>query len=293
MSADHSDETSSVSSDARSDDPRIEKNDKEIWDEHFADVLGEIEKTQAASTPGPAKLQFDDGIYFIKHVPKWSDPKWEDHPNVMIKEAGTRRSFRRRDATFLRRPPLLARDREEEPTTYALRYGIHQDAPSRGRSQMSPDNSDTRTLLYKDKNGAWTTIGLEEARRFESFAPNEGEPLQPLFTALETVKEDEPNYEQAQALKRWWQMWLDDRDWQKVINHGMTTTEMCNAGLESNDIAHTVPQSTLNGVIHPLLDRSKWIVTYKVSGDDEAHAKPMFTMFDCCEEWSAVRISLV
>jgi hypothetical protein len=91
---------------------------------------------------------------------------------------------------------------------------------------MSPDNSDTRTLLYKDKNGVWTTIGLEEARRFESFAPNEGEPLKPLFTALETVQKDEPNYEQAQALKRWWQMWLDDRDWQKVINHGMTTTEV-------------------------------------------------------------------
>jgi hypothetical protein len=111
MSADHSDETSSVSSGARSDDPRIEKNDKEIWDEHFADVLGDIEKPQAASTPRPAKLQFDDGIHFIKvrpiysipdkgtiadryqHVPRWSDPNWEDQPNVSYCDLNTLREL--------------------------------------------------------------------------------------------------------------------------------------------------------------------------------------------------------
>jgi hypothetical protein len=113
---------------------------------------------------------------------------------------------------------------------------------------MSPDLDPSRTYTFTSPDGSLATTTPQSAR--QTLHLGHGQSAEHLIEALATVRYDEPHYPQAQALKGWWQVWLEDRDWQKFLAHGMTTSERCQLGVESADSTHAMPQSNLSGSVH-------------------------------------------
>jgi len=174
------------------------------------------------SPPPPKSIQLNGEYKYIKYIPSWSDPDWRDQPDVTIRSpGGTETSVPRRDVTQLIRPAILPQDAAENPTQYALRFGINPDV-GEGRSRMSPDLSASRTARLTADTGAEISVNAID---FTNEIHKRGG-IGALFAAMDAVREDDPMYARFQAMKKFREMLVDDKEYQRFFHLDITTDEV-------------------------------------------------------------------
>jgi len=162
---------------------------------------------------------------YVRFIPEWTKPDWNDEPVITITEQGKPTKMARRDYTRMIRPALLPRDASRNPTPYALRYGIHPDAPG-GRSKMSPITSKTRWVgLSCPQNTSTGFKAYVDDEDLSAAIQSVGGTRQ-FLDELEKLPEHDPQHEHLFATRLLLNIIEDDRDYQKVLFSDMTTDEV-------------------------------------------------------------------
>jgi hypothetical protein len=174
--------------------------------------------------PPELKSKLQGPTQFAVYVPPWTDPSWADYPTLKGRVGGKDITFERRDVTMLVRPALLPQDAKKNPTEYAKRYGINPDAASEGRSRMSPDRSTSRKASVTTATGAEVTVTGED---FWNEYEKSGRSMDALYRTIEAADAQDPKHAYYQALKRFFNVLADDRDYQRYLMRGLTTDEVC------------------------------------------------------------------
>ncbi|KAK3502410.1 hypothetical protein B0T13DRAFT_534090 [Neurospora crassa] len=169
-------------------------------------------------------------------IPRWTRPNWPREgvtlpPEEVVPQDGATAVIKG-DATSRLRPALLPEDRAQNPTRYALRYGIFPDGdfrgPRHGRSRMSPiaeafehefQNLDQDPASYSHAN-----IALFKSKFGEE------------------------------------EVYADDEDYQRALFYGFTTKERIDWKAEPLHPDFEPQESNLSGNLHDLLVRDqKWL----------------------------------
>ncbi|KAK4454255.1 hypothetical protein QBC34DRAFT_392922 [Podospora aff. communis PSN243] len=239
---------------------------------------------QPTFIPQGLKSKLKGSTKFAVYVPPWTNPRWEDHTTVKGKVSGQPITFERRDVSMLVRPALLPEDEKKNPTEYAKRYGINPDAASEGRSRMSPDRSTSRKATVTTDTGAEVTVTGED---FRNEYERSGRSMDTLFQTIEAVDPKDPRYAYYQALKRFFNVLADDRDYQRLLMRGLTTDERLRHGYDPIDPDVDIPQCTLSGEPFFLFRREMWLNPEKTRGNQSHEPRVLYNMFGEMGEYSA------
>ncbi|GKT50854.1 uncharacterized protein ColSpa_11035 [Colletotrichum spaethianum] len=125
------------------------------------------------------------------------------------------------------RPAQLPQDRSQNPTAFALRFGIHPDRKD-GRSRLTP----TRSTFRKFKVNGVDSIDIKGdyiVKQAEKYAANSG--LDDVDALLERYSQMTPrdirqSSETETFVLQAMQDMQDDEDWQSLVFGGVTTHEV-------------------------------------------------------------------
>ncbi|KAK1976382.1 hypothetical protein LZ30DRAFT_785622 [Colletotrichum cereale] len=234
--------------------------------------------------PPPAKLANQGTWQFIEFVPAWTDPLWDGRDTVMVEDDDGNHLVRKRGLLNRLRPAQLPQDRSQNPSAFALRFGIHPDRAD-GRSRLTPTRSTFRRFRV-DGVDRIDVKGEYIARQAEKYASNAGldddvdallEKYSQMTTTGGAVQPSETERFVLQAM----QDMQDDEDWQSLVLGGVTTQELLDDGILS--LGNTFG-CNLENDLHRLLQRSKWnAATWR--GDEPENPRLVYQAGNFKGEW--------
>lgn len=187
-----------------------------------------IHSTQGPSfhPPTPIKVAWGGSKKFVRYVPPWTDPDWEDTGPSREKS-----DWKIRNGLMDQiRPAMLARDLFKNPTEYAKRFGIF---PGRtdGRSRTSPTRSASRQIF---KDGERRT-GKEIFDLLEDLATKAGKHVDDYMAdeRLDMKKMSKSD----QTFMQMYEALLVDEYWQTILFGNLTMNEASRDMARTDDVA--------------------------------------------------------
>ncbi|KAK7450965.1 hypothetical protein Landi51_05281 [Colletotrichum acutatum] len=112
---------------------------------------------------------------YVEYIPAWTDPLWKDGDSRVQDEKNPAYVVRRRDWTKRIRPAQLPQDRAQNPSAFALRYGVYPDRLD-GRSRLTPTRGAFRKFKYDgvEVPGVTAEVVFKQAEGFAKTAGVEG-----------------------------------------------------------------------------------------------------------------------
>ncbi|KAK2059528.1 hypothetical protein LY76DRAFT_652895 [Colletotrichum caudatum] len=216
--------------------------------------------------PPPAKLANQGAWEFIEFVPSWTDPLWDGRDTLMLDD-DLGHLVRKRGLLNRLRPAQLPQDRSQNPTAFALRFGIHPDRTD-GRSRLTPTRSTFRRFGV-DGVDSIDVKGDYIVRQAENYASNAGlddiDALLEKYSQMTATGDAKQPPEAESFVLLAMQDMQDDEDWQSLVLGGVTTQEL------ENDL-------------HRLLQRSKWnAATWR--GDEPENPRLVYQAGSFKGEW--------
>ncbi|KAK2040402.1 hypothetical protein LZ31DRAFT_598051 [Colletotrichum somersetense] len=232
--------------------------------------------------PPPAKLANQGTWEFIEFVPGWTDPLWDGHDTLMLDD-DLGHLVRKRGLLNRLRPAQLPQDRSQNPTAFALRFGIHPDRTD-GRSRLTPTRSAFRRFGV-DGVDSIAVKGDYIVRQAENYASNAD--LDDVDALLEKYSQmtatggaKQPSETESFVVLAMQDM-QDDEDWQSLVLGGVTTQELVDDGILS--LKNTFGCNLENG-LHRLLQRGKWnVATWR--GDEPENPRLVYQAGSFKGEW--------
>ncbi|KAK1593785.1 uncharacterized protein LY79DRAFT_605336 [Colletotrichum navitas] len=281
------------------DDDDDEKNSNGVTDEILANATRSHDNSiqhNASQRPGrqhaslhvpppPAKLANQGTWEFIEFVPAWTDPLWDGHDTVVVDE-DLGHLVRKKGLLNRLRPAQLPQDRSQNPTAFALRFGIHPDRTD-GRSRLSPTRSTFRRFRV-DSVDSIDVKGEYIARQAEKYASNAGvddvDALLEKYSQITTTGGAKQPSETKKFVLLAMQNMQDDEDWQSLVLGGVTTQELLDDGILS--LKNTFG-CNLENSLHRLLQRSKWnTATWR--GDEPENPRLVYQAGNFKGEWDPI-----
>ncbi|KAK1967015.1 hypothetical protein LY78DRAFT_634694 [Colletotrichum sublineola] len=232
--------------------------------------------------PPLAKLANKGTWEFIEFVPAWTDPLWDGHDTVMV-DGDLNHLVRKRGLLNKLRPAQLPQDRSQNPTAFALRFGIHPDRTD-GRSRLTPTRSTFRRFRVNGVDSI-DVKGEYIVRQAEKYVSNAGlddvdallEKYSQIITSAGAKQPSETERFVLQAM----QDMQDDEDWQSLVLGGVTTQELLDDGILS--LKNTFG-CNLENDLHGLLQRSRWnAATWR--GDEPENPRLVYQAGNFKGEW--------
>ncbi|KAJ3946742.1 uncharacterized protein N0V96_003116 [Colletotrichum fioriniae] len=108
---------------------------------------------------------------YVEYVPAWTDPLWKDGDSRVQDEKNPAYVLRKRDWTKRIRPAQLPQDRAQNPSAFALRYGVYPDRLD-GRSRLTPTRGAFRKFKYDgvEVPGVTADVVIKQAEGFAKTA---------------------------------------------------------------------------------------------------------------------------
>ncbi|KAF4774245.1 hypothetical protein HER10_EVM0010759 [Colletotrichum scovillei] len=168
---------------------------------------------------------------YVEYIPAWTDPLWKDGDSRVQDEKNPAYVVRKRDWTKTIRPAQLPQDRAQNPSAFALRYGVYPDRLD-GRSRLTPTRGAFRTFKYDgvEVPGVTAEVVIKQAEGFANAAGLAGvDGLLEVYSGMRGGGGDENERFVLRALEGM----RDDEDWQMVMFRGMTSHELIEGGMMS------------------------------------------------------------
>ncbi|KAB5576207.1 hypothetical protein GE09DRAFT_618554 [Coniochaeta sp. 2T2.1] len=236
--------------------------------------------TSAPLRPPPKRKEFDGVKKYVEWVPYWCDPAWNDQ-HYIFEEDGVPKEWVEVHPLDKQRPALLPQDAHKNPTPYAKRFGIHSNRTD-GRSRMSPTLSATRRVqlshVYDTPTGRKDYINVKDVRTFLPDA--DPRDISGYLNSLLYTKPDE----QIEAFLQLQDLLEQDDALQQVAFSNVTTDERLAHDIHSIDPSPV--KYDLQGPLHPLVDRPRWLDTLD-RGDEEEAPRYLYNLDGVRGEWCA------
>ncbi|TLS26536.1 hypothetical protein PpBr36_04205 [Pyricularia pennisetigena] len=283
------------------------------WDQVSKEMLDSIDWRKSARNvqkdpsapkplrPPPQKDDFKGVFSYVEYIPTWTSPRFDPDKEYFGVEGEDEITFQRWKSSFWSRlrPAQAMVDSFYNPTEMAKRYGIY---PKRqdGRSRLSPLDSVSRKVLL-DKP-ITTPNGTEKSfvdmkyykwvydHEYQSpeNAPNvaAGQSFEDFLLERSRASEDAQQQDPSEVYEKlllFHNQIRDDQEYQRAYFNEFTTDELLAQKVLHfrDDVGYD-----LQGVLHPLLRREKWITT-EDRGDDIDTPKLLWSFGGNRGEWSA------
>ncbi|KAH9432212.1 hypothetical protein MCOR02_006917 [Pyricularia oryzae] len=281
---------------------RVYKNmfDSINWKTSMRDVIQDPNVPKPLRPP-PQKDNFNGEFSYIEYIPGWTSPKFDSDKEYFGVEGQDEVTFQRWKYSFWARlrPAQALVDSFYNPTEMAKRYGIYPNRQD-GRSRLSPADAASRKVQL-DKpismpNG--TLKSFVDVKHYEWVRSHEylnqenasnvaaGQTFESFL--VERSKAN-ANVQQQDSTEVYEKLLLlhkqiaDDQEYQRAFFKEFTTDELIAQKVLhfGDDVKYE-----LEGVLHPLLKREKWLTTEDQGGDIDS-PKLLWSFGGNRGEWSA------
>ncbi|KAK0371167.1 hypothetical protein CLIM01_11468 [Colletotrichum limetticola] len=191
---------------------------------------------------------------YVEYIPAWTDPLWKDGHSRVQDEKNPAYVVRERDWTKSIRPAQLPQDRAQNPSAFALRYGVYPDRLD-GRSRLTPTRGAFRRFKYDgvEVPGVTAEVVIKQAEGFARTAGLTG--VDGLLEVYSGMRGGGGNENERFVLRALEGM-RDDEDLQMVMFRGMTSHELIEEGMMSMRNGNACD---LKNDLHKYLTRDKWV----------------------------------
>lgn len=182
--------------------------------------------------PPPRRMENNGVKEFVKWLPYWCDPDWDDEHYIVDRDGGAQEVADVPPLDKLR-PALLPKDALRNPTAYAKRFCIHPDQKD-GRSRLSPTLSTTRRVqlshAQQTVSGHKDYITVDDVHTFLTTANHDpAESAENYFRNLLYFKTG--NTEQVEAYLQMSDLIWQDQAYQQFLFQDTTTDDVRCLGL--------------------------------------------------------------
>ncbi|KXH60404.1 hypothetical protein CSAL01_09601 [Colletotrichum salicis] len=174
--------------------------------------------------PPPVKQKHKGQWAYVEYIPAWTDPLWQDKDSRVQDKDNPSHILRRRDWIKSVRPAQLPQDRPQNPSAFALRYGVYPDRLD-GRSRLTPTRGAFRSFKYDGVvvPNMNADVVIAQAENYAATVGLAG--VDGLLEVYSDLRGGGGN-ERERVLVRALEGMRDDEDWQMMMFQGMTTHEV-------------------------------------------------------------------